>query len=61
VEAERGVTGYDATQNKLEEISSLKGDIDDTKGKTLEEISQVVTQINQTIKVHSCRNLLTLS
>lgn len=51
MEAERGVSGYESTQNKLEEISALKGEIDDTKGKTLEEISEVVTQINQTIKV----------
>lgn len=50
-EAERGITGYEETQSKLEQVSAMKSDFDEVKGKTLDEISRVVTEINKLIKV----------
>jgi uncharacterized coiled-coil protein SlyX len=50
LEEERGVAGYKATQEKIQEISQAKSELDADKGKTLEEISKVVTEINQQIK-----------
>ena len=44
------VSGYIDTQNKLEHISEQRAKINETKGKTLEEISRIVTDINQTLK-----------
>lgn len=51
-EAERkgGVEGYAQTQEELEKVSQRKADIDEMKGRTLEDISQVVGEINEKIK-----------
>jgi len=49
-EARRGVSGLEHTQEKLEKVSQEKAEVDSVKGKTLEEISAVVEQINSQIK-----------
>ena len=42
--------GFTETRNKLEEISEKKGNIDEMKEKTLEEISKIVTNIETQLK-----------
>lgn len=50
MEAKKGIEGYTSTEAKLAELSSLKADVDSLKGKTLNEISRIVTDINQALK-----------
>lgn len=50
IEAEKGVAGYSKTQERLEEASEKKSELDETKGRTLEEISKIVTDITQSLK-----------
>lgn len=42
--------GYSETKENLEKVSAMKSELDEEKGKTLEEISRVVTEINNSIK-----------
>merc|ERR1711865_784490 len=49
-EAKAGVQGYTDTEKKLQSVSEKQGDINMAKGKTLDEISKIVTDINQTLK-----------
>ena len=42
--------GFSDTRNKLEEISEKKGNIDEMKEKTLEEISKIVSNIEALLK-----------
>jgi hypothetical protein len=44
---QKGVTGFIDTAESLEKVSAAKGEIDEAKGQTLEEISKFVTEINQ--------------
>ena len=46
LESERGISGYTETQTRLEKLSKETAQLDQTKGKTLEEISNIVTDIN---------------
>ena len=46
IEKQKGVEGYTSTQSTLEVISSATAALNSTKGKTLEEISKIVTDIN---------------
>lgn len=48
--AEKGVQGYQQTQDTLEQIATTKQTIDTNKGQTLDEISAVVANIVQTLK-----------
>lgn len=50
LEAKKGVTGFLDTQDKLESVSELNAQVNKLKGETLEEISRIVTDINQTLK-----------
>mmetsp|Transcript_15452 Transcript_15452/g.36457 ORF Transcript_15452/g.36457 Transcript_15452/m.36457 type:complete len:703 (+) Transcript_15452:162-2270(+) len=50
IEAEKGIAGYSKTQERLEEASEKKSELDETKGRTLEEISKIVTDITQSLK-----------
>lgn len=50
MESEKGISGYTDTQAKLEKMSKETATLDQTKGKTLEEISNIVTDITQTLK-----------
>lgn len=49
-EKQRGVAGFQATQQTLEEVSMAKGAVDEAEGQTLEEISEFVKEINMQIK-----------
>lgn len=49
-EKSKGVAGFAHTAQTLEHVSNQKGQIDEAKGATLEKISSLVTEINQTIK-----------
>ena len=37
--------GFSETRNKLEEISEKKGNIDEMKQKTIEELSKIVSNL----------------
>jgi flavin-dependent dehydrogenase len=45
-EKQKGIMGFSETRNKLEEISEKKGNIDEMKEKTLEEISKIQIEIS---------------
>jgi intraflagellar transport protein 81 len=49
IEKENGIVGYHDTQETLEKVSEKKNEMDETKGKTLNEISSLVDKIVQTI------------
>ena len=42
IEAKKGVSGYHETQEELEKVSAKKSELDEQKGKTLEDISELV-------------------
>ncbi|XP_050404861.1 intraflagellar transport protein 81 homolog [Patella vulgata] len=50
VEKKKGVSGYRETQDNLEKVSSMKSDFDDMKGKTLEDISEMVQRLHVQIQ-----------
>ena len=49
IESKRGVSGYRETQEALENVSELKGQLDMAKGRTLEDISYLVQQLTRRI------------
>lgn len=49
-EEEKGVSGYQKTEQELQAISQKKTATDREKGQTLEEISKIVTDINLALK-----------
>ena len=49
LEKKMGVSGFLEAQDKLEQVSAAKSDIDENKGRTLEEISELVQQLNARI------------
>lgn len=49
-ESEKGVEGYVDTQDQLEDVSTQKNKVDQTKGEHLDEISRVVANINTTLR-----------
>lgn len=49
LEAKKGVSGYHDTQEELEKVSAIKSELDEQKGKTLEDISELVRTLNATI------------
>ncbi len=42
LEAKKGVSGYHDTQEELEKVSAIKSELDDMKGRTLEDMSEMV-------------------
>ena len=50
IEKQKGIYGFRDARNKLEQISATKADLDDEKGRTLEEMSQIVQEIQRNIK-----------
>jgi len=50
LEKSKGLSGYTATEENLAQISSLKASIDANKGETLDEISNLVEKINNSLK-----------
>ena len=49
IEAKQGVSGYRETQDALENVSALKSELDQMKGRTLEDISHMVQQLTKKI------------
>ena len=49
MEAKHGVSGYRETQEALENVSALKSELDQMKGRTLEDISFMVQQLTKKI------------
>ncbi|XP_020603042.1 intraflagellar transport protein 81 homolog [Orbicella faveolata] len=49
LESKKGVSGFHETQEELEKVSAKKSELDEQKGKTLEDISELVRQLNGTI------------
>ena len=43
LEAKKGVSGYHDTQEELEKVSTIKSELDDVKGRTLEDMSELVS------------------
>ncbi|GMG17691.1 unnamed protein product [Phytophthora fragariaefolia] len=50
LERQKGVSGFLATQEKIDDVSVQNARVNALKGETLEEISRVVTDINQALK-----------
>lgn len=42
VEAEKGISGYSNTQEELERVSAIKSELDEKKGRTLDDMSEMV-------------------
>jgi len=49
VESRKGVSGFRDTQDALENVSAMKTDYDDMKGRTLDDISHMVQQLTKRI------------
>ncbi|XP_067669483.1 intraflagellar transport protein 81 homolog isoform X1 [Haliotis asinina] len=49
VERKKGVEGYRQTQEDLEKVSSMKSEMDDFKGRTLDDISDMVRRLHTAI------------
>lgn len=50
IEHERGVGGFREARAQLEKVSATKADLDDMKGKTLEEMSSISKEIQRNIQ-----------
>ncbi|XP_078106521.1 LOW QUALITY PROTEIN: intraflagellar transport protein 81 homolog [Sander vitreus] len=49
MEAEKGISGYSNTQEELERVSAIKSELDEMKGRTLDDMSEMVKKLNSTI------------
>lgn len=49
LENKKGVSGYRLTQENLEKVSTIKSELDETKGKTLEDMSDMVRRLTNKI------------
>ncbi|XP_068573574.1 intraflagellar transport protein 81 homolog [Cebidichthys violaceus] len=49
VEAEKGISGYSTTQEELERVSAIKSELDEKKGRTLDDMSEMVKKLNSMI------------
>lgn len=43
MEAQKGISGYSDTQEELERVSAIKSELDEKKGRTLDDMSEMVT------------------
>uniref|UniRef100_H3BA04 Intraflagellar transport protein 81 homolog n=1 Tax=Latimeria chalumnae TaxID=7897 RepID=H3BA04_LATCH len=50
IEAKRGISGYSNTQEELERVSALKSELDEMKGRTLDDMSDMVKKLNAMIE-----------
>lgn len=50
IERQRGVGGFKETKDQLEKVSATKADLDDIKGRTLEEMSAISKEIQKGIQ-----------
>lgn len=48
-ERKQGIEGYFSTQERLEELSTMKMEQDELKGKTLDEITGLIRTLNNRI------------
>ncbi|XP_077987747.1 intraflagellar transport protein 81 homolog [Glandiceps talaboti] len=49
LESKKGVSGYQDTQEELEKVSTIKSELDEMKGRTLDDMSEMVRKLTQTI------------
>ncbi|XP_074525696.1 intraflagellar transport protein 81 homolog isoform X2 [Halichoeres trimaculatus] len=49
LEAEKGISGYSNTQEELERVSAIKSELDEKKGRTLDDMSEMVKKLNSMI------------
>ncbi|KAF7656569.1 hypothetical protein LDENG_00039170 [Lucifuga dentata] len=49
VEAQKGISGYSNTQEELERVSTIKSELDEKKGRTLDDMSEMVKKLNSMI------------
>ncbi|XP_077318116.1 intraflagellar transport protein 81 homolog [Lithobates pipiens] len=49
IEQKRGISGYTDTQEELERLSVLKNEVDEMKGRTLDDMSEMVKKLNTMI------------
>uniref|UniRef100_A0A672N8W7 Intraflagellar transport protein 81 homolog n=1 Tax=Sinocyclocheilus grahami TaxID=75366 RepID=A0A672N8W7_SINGR len=49
LEAQRGILGYSDTQEELERVSAIKSELDEMKGRTLDDMSEMVKKLNSVI------------
>uniref|UniRef100_A0A8C5LJV5 Intraflagellar transport protein 81 homolog n=1 Tax=Leptobrachium leishanense TaxID=445787 RepID=A0A8C5LJV5_9ANUR len=49
MEQKRGISGYSDTQEELERVSVLKSEVDEKKGRTLDDMSDMVKKLNSMI------------
>lgn len=47
LEAQRGISGYSDTQEELERVSAIKSELDEMKGRTLDDMSEMVSWAGQ--------------
>ncbi|XP_064099976.1 intraflagellar transport protein 81 homolog [Macrobrachium nipponense] len=55
LESEMGVSGYRETKENMEKVSSMKAEVDERKGQTLEEMSGMVMELNHKIAERKAR------
>lgn len=46
METKAGVSGYRQTQENLEKVSTMKSEFDEVKGRTLEDMSEMVRRLH---------------
>ncbi|KAG7332651.1 hypothetical protein KOW79_004485 [Hemibagrus wyckioides] len=49
LEAQRGISGFSETQEELERVSAIKSELDELKGRRLDNMSEMVKKINSAI------------
>ncbi|CAL8247866.1 unnamed protein product [Merluccius merluccius] len=49
MEAQKGISGFSDTQEELERVSAAKSELDDRKGRTLDDMSEMVKKLNSMI------------
>ncbi|XP_036382860.1 intraflagellar transport protein 81 homolog [Megalops cyprinoides] len=49
IEAKKGISGYSDTQEELERVSAIKSELDEMKGRTLDDMSEMVKKLNSVI------------
>ncbi|XP_057602988.1 intraflagellar transport protein 81 homolog isoform X3 [Hippopotamus amphibius kiboko] len=49
IEEKKGISGYSYTQEELERVSALKSEVDEMKGRTLDDMSEMVKKLNSLV------------
>ncbi|XP_077917136.1 intraflagellar transport protein 81 homolog isoform X5 [Halichoerus grypus] len=49
IEEKKGISGYSYTQEELERVSALKTEVDEMKGRTLDDMSEMVKKLNSLV------------